>query len=107
MLVSGRFHRGAPSAHHYFYFLFSSVGQFALKYEELYASTGVDSTAARRDAWKLQWLGVIPDHRRRGIGRALIQAVATKVSRRVSPVRNRANSPLCRLTTAGRRSSQR
>ncbi|KIP03293.1 hypothetical protein PHLGIDRAFT_121736 [Phlebiopsis gigantea 11061_1 CR5-6] len=51
---------------------------FASKYEELYASTGVDSTVARRDSWKLQWLGVTPDHRRRGIGRALIQAVATK-----------------------------
>ncbi|EKM56650.1 uncharacterized protein PHACADRAFT_194242 [Phanerochaete carnosa HHB-10118-sp] len=51
---------------------------FAPVYEKLYASAGLESTVARKGAWKLLWLGVIPNHRRRGIASRLIETVTTK-----------------------------
>ncbi|GJE86362.1 hypothetical protein PsYK624_024420 [Phanerochaete sordida] len=46
---------------------------FTPNYEKLYTHSGSDSTEARRNAWKLLWLGVVPERRRRGIARRLIE----------------------------------
>ncbi|KAI0826185.1 hypothetical protein BC629DRAFT_1587024 [Irpex lacteus] len=51
---------------------------FIPKYEDLYASAGVDSTRLRKEAWKLQFLGVLPSYRGRGICRRLVQVVNRK-----------------------------
>ncbi len=59
------------------------MAQYIPKYEELYRSGGLDSTAARRDAWKLERLGVLPHYRQKGVGRALLQAVCGKVGVRL------------------------
>ena len=50
------------------------------KYEDLYRTGGLDSTIVRRDAWKLERLGVLPQFRQKGFGKALLQALCGKVS---------------------------
>ena len=57
----------------------STLFQFIPKYEDLYASAGVDSTRLRKEAWKLQFLGVLPSHRGKGVRERLVQAMNRRV----------------------------
>ncbi|KAI0088214.1 hypothetical protein BDY19DRAFT_185257 [Irpex rosettiformis] len=51
---------------------------FLPKYEDLYTSAGVDSTRLRKEAWKLQFLGVLPSYRGKGVRKRLIQVINRK-----------------------------
>ena len=54
--------------------------QYSPKYEDLYNAGGLDSSNVRRGAWKLERLGVLPQYRNKGVGRALLNVLIGRVS---------------------------
>lgn len=60
--------------------MFLTSRQYDPRWEELYTSGIAEGSIARRDAWKLLWLFVVPEYESRGVKRALLDVLAQKVS---------------------------
>ena len=60
--------------------MFLTSRQYDPRWEELYTSGIAEGSIARRDAWKLLWLFVVPEYQSRGVKRALLDVLAQKVS---------------------------
>ncbi|KAI0701940.1 hypothetical protein BC835DRAFT_1433305 [Cytidiella melzeri] len=66
---------------------------FIPKYEDLYISAGTESARLRKDAWKLQFLGVLPDHRGKGVWKLLLESVQRKADSEHRKVLAEVSSP--------------
>lgn len=60
--------------------------QFSLVYRELYTSAYAAGPVIRTQSWHLGFIGVLPQLQRRGLGRALVNAVIGNVSVHRVPV---------------------
>ena len=54
--------------------------KFVPKWEDLYLASGTDTARVRKEGWKMQWLGVLPNYRSQDVYKVLVEPVTRKVS---------------------------